>query len=146
MGLNVYELKTKVNDASVMSFLGSVEHPRRREDAKVLLDLFCDITGEEPKMWGASIVGFGTYHYVYKTGQEGDWPRTGFSPRKQNLSIYIMPGLSRYEDLLGRLGKHKVGKSCLYINKLADVDMDILRELIHSSLEEMARLYPDTEA
>ena len=142
----MYELKTKLNDASVQSFLEGIEHPRRREDAAILLDLFCEVTGAQAKMWGASIVGFGTYHYVYKTGQEGDWPRTGFSPRKQNLSIYIMPGFGCFEDLLGRLGKHKLGRSCLYINKLADIDVAVLRELIGASLEEMERLYPLADA
>ena len=101
-----------------------------------------EVTGEPPVMWGDSIVGFGTYHYRYKSGREGDWPRTGFSPRKQYLAIYIMPGFDSYEALLARLGKHRTSVSCLYINKLADVDLDVLREIIAESHQEMARRYP----
>jgi hypothetical protein len=93
-------------------------------------------------MWGTSIVGFGSYHYRYASGQEGDWPIAGFSPRKQNLSVYIMPGFEKYGDLLSRLGKHKTGKSCLYINKLADVDMDVLEALVSEAVKAMKRRYP----
>ena len=89
-------------------------------------------------MWGDSIVGFGSYHYKYKSGREGDWPMTGFSPRKRNLTLYIMPGFSEYDDLLTNLGKYKTGKSCLYINKIEDVDLDVLRELVQQSVEHMA--------
>ena len=137
------ELKTQVTDASVEAFLEAVESSRRREDAFTLLDIFREVTGEEPKMWGDSIVGFGSYHYVYKSGRTGDWMRTGFSPRKQNLSIYIMPGFRKFERLLHRLGKHKLGRSCLYINKLSDVDEQVLRALIEASLVEMGELYPE---
>ena len=137
------ELKTQVTDASVEAFLEAVESSRRREDAFTLLDIFREVTGEEPKMWGDSIVGFGSYHYVYKSGRTGDWMRTGFSPRKQNLSIYIMPGFRKFERLLNRLGKHKLGRSCLYINKLSDVDEQVLRALIEASLVEMGELYPE---
>ena len=124
------------------AFIDAVGHPRRREDAQVLLDLMRRVTGENPVMWGTAIVGYGSYHYRYASGQEGDWPIAGFSPRKQNLSIYIMPGFERYGALLSRLGKHKTGKSCLYINKLADVDMDVLESLVRAAVAEMKRRYP----
>lgn len=136
------ELKTQANDASVEDFLAAVAGDRRREDSGKVLELMQEVTGEPPRMWGDSIVGFGTYHYRYKSGREGDWPRTGFSPRKQYLAIYIMPGFDEYEDLLARLGKHRTSVSCLYVNKLADVDMDVLREIIAGSYQEMARRYP----
>ncbi len=123
-------------------FLAAVPNARRREDSGKVLDLMLEVTGEPARMWGDSIVGFGTYHYRYKSGREGDWPRTGFSPRKQYLAIYIMPGFDEYEALLSRLGKHRTSVSCLYINKLADVDMDVLREIVAGSYEEMARRYP----
>jgi hypothetical protein len=130
----MYELKTKINDADVAAFLHSVEDEQKRQDAFAILEMMREITGEEPKMWGPSIVGFGSYHYKYPSGQEGDWFRTGFSPRKQNLTLYIMNGVETYPDHLARLGKHKIGKSCLYIKKLADVDMEVLREMIRQSL------------
>jgi len=131
------ELKTQRNDGDVRAFLESVAHKKRREDSLVLLDVFTEVTGEEAKMWGDSIVGFGHYHYKSeRSSQEGDWMRTGFSPRKQSLSLYIMPGFNKYESLMGNLGKHKTGKSCLYINKLEDVDMTVLKELIKASMEE----------
>ncbi len=136
------ELKTQANDASVEDFLAAVPNARRREDSAKMLDLMLEVTGEPARMWGDSIVGFGTYHYRYKSGREGDWPRTGFSPRKQYLAIYIMPGFGEYEPLLSRLGKHRTSVSCLYINKLADVDMDVLREIVAGSYQEMARRYP----
>ncbi len=135
--------KTRPSDASVEAFIEAVEHPRRREDARILLELMRRVTGEEPVMWGPSIVGFGRYRYRYASGQEGDWPIAGFSPRKQNLSIYILPGFGDYDDLLSRLGKHKTGKSCLYVNKLADVDMDVLESLVRATTAEMKRRYPD---
>ena len=137
------DLKTRPNESSVEAFIDAVDHPRRREDARILLDLMHRVTGEKPVMWGPSIVGFGRYHYRYASGQEGDWPIAGFSPRRQNLSIYIMPGFGDYADLLARLGKHKTGKSCLYINKLADVDMDVLETLVRVAAEEMKRRYPE---
>ena len=137
------ELKTKPTRKSVRKFIGSVENVRRQTDAMVLLDLFEEITGKSAVLWGESIVGFGQYKYHYPSGQKGIWPVTGFSPRKQNLSIYIMPGFSQYRPLLDKLGKHKHSVSCLYINKLADVDMNVLRELIVASIAEMETLYPD---
>ena len=135
------EPKTKKNDASVENFLNSVANQTRREDSLSLLGLMRDVTGEEAKMWGSSIVGFGSYHYVYQSGREGDWMLTGFSPRKQNLAIYIMAGFSDYGPLLEKLGKHKTGKSCLYVNKLADVDINVLRELVRRGVRSMSKKY-----
>lgn len=137
------ELKTKQNDASVETFLGSVENRRRREDSFTVLKLMKQITGEEPRMWGSAIVGFGSYRYRYASGRSGEWPRIGFSPRKQSLTFYVMPGFSSCEELLARLGKHRTGKSCLYINRLADVDMGVLEDLLRNSLETMSEKYPE---
>ena len=134
-----YELKTKVNDGDVRAFLESVEHDKRREDALRMLDIMSEVTGEEAKMWGKSIVGFGTYHYVYASGQEGDWMAAGFSPRKQSLTLYIMAGFPRFEALMKNLGKYTTGKSCLYIKKLEDVDEKVLRGLIRASYEHVKR-------
>lgn len=131
------ELKTKKTDASVEAFLDGVADPRRREDARVVLELMKRITGEEPKMWGPGIVGFGSYTYTYASGQTGDWPIAGFSPRKQALTLYLMPGFEQDADLMKRLGKHKTGKSCLYLNRLADVDAGVLEELVRRSVERM---------
>ncbi len=137
------DLKTRPTGASVEAFIDAVEHPRRREDARTLLELMHRVTGEEPVMWGPSIVGYGSYHYRYASGQEADWPVVGFSPRKQNLSIYIMTGFEASDALLSRLGKHKTGKSCLYVNKLADVDLEVLETLVRASVAEMRRMYPE---
>ena len=133
--------KTTQNEADVNVFLDAVENPRRRSDARQLLDLMQAVTGEPPKMWGSSIVGFGRYHYRYASGREGDSLVVGFSPRKQNLVIYIMPGFSDYGEILGRLGKFRTGKSCLYVNKLDDVDLELLEELVRQSVTEMKRRY-----
>lgn len=133
------ELKTKKNEASVATFLANVEPVRKREDAQQICALMQEATGAEPKMWGDTIIGFGDYTYQYESGRTGEWMLVGFSPRKQNLTLYIMPGFEHYEDLLARLGKHKTGKSCLYINKLADVDLTVLQELITQSVEHMKR-------
>ncbi len=127
------ELKTKANDGDVEAFLASVADPQRREDAKVVCALMREITKEPPRMWGDSIVGFGEYRYRYATGREGDWLAVGFSPRKQNLTLYIMDGFGGYDELLSRLGKHATGKSCLYLKRLSDVDTRVLRELIKTS-------------
>lgn len=135
------ELKTRKNDASVLDFLNAVEHEQRREDCLRLLDIMEDVTGEPGVMWGPAIVGFGSYHYVYASGREGDWMLTGFSPRKQNLTVYIMAGFDRYDDLMSRLGPHKTGKSCLYLKRLADVDESVLRELIAASCEHLTSKY-----
>jgi hypothetical protein len=129
--------KTQPTSASVADFLNAIEHPRKREDSFRLLEMMREVTGMEPRMWGSSIVGFGCYHYKYASGREGDMPVTGFSPRKQALTLYIMPGFESYTALLEKLGKHKLGKSCLYITKLADVDMDVLRELVAESVRVM---------
>ena len=131
------ENKTVKTGASVDEFMAGVENKRRREDGLVLLEMMRDVTGLEPEMWGPSIIGFGSYHYRYDSGREGDMPLIGFSPRKQSLSLYIMSGFDEYEELLGKLGKHRTGASCLYINKLADVDMGVLRELVSRSVEHM---------
>jgi len=136
------ENKTRPTDQSVADFLNSVEDDTRRQDALTLLALMKDETGEDAVMWGDSIVGFGSYHYKYASGREGDAPLVGFSPRKQSMSLYIMSGFDEYEDLLAALGKHKLGKACLYVNKLADVDEAALRKLIRRSYEHMQQLYP----
>jgi len=131
-------LKTQKNDASVENFLNSVSDEKKREDSFAILKLMQEVTGEEPAMWGTSIVGFGSYHYKYTSGREGDWFLTGFSPRKNNLTLYIMAGFENYDTLMADLGKHKTGKSCLYINQLEDVDIPTLRELIQQSVIHMA--------
>ena len=131
------EPKTKKTDASVEAFLDAVADPGRREDARAVLALMKRITGEEPKMWGPSIVGFGSWTYTYASGRTGDWPIAGFSPRKQALTLYVMPGFEKDADLMKRLGKHKTGKSCLYLNRLADVDAGVLEELVRRSVERM---------
>ena len=128
-------LKTLRNNASVEDFLNSVENELKRKDAFTLLALFEKVTGYPAEMWGDAIVCFGSYHYKYASGQEGDWMLTAFSPRKQNISIYIMTGLTRFENLLSQLGKHKKSKgSCLYINKLSDIDVDVLAQIIKESV------------
>jgi len=135
------ENKTKLNDASVMEYLNSVENEKRKTDALIVLEMMKRLTKEDPKMWGTSLVGFGTYHYKYESGREGDFFITGFSPRKQSLTLYIMNGFERYDELMGQLGKFKTGKSCLYINKIEDVDLDILESLITESVNYMNEKY-----
>ncbi len=135
------ELKTKLNDASVEEFIESVEDDVKREDCRTLLKVMSEITGEEPKMWGTSIVGFGLFHYKYASGREGDWMKTGFSPRKQNLTLYIMDGFGKYDELLAALGNHKTGKSCLYIKRLGDIDIKALKRLIKASVTHFDRKY-----
>jgi hypothetical protein len=129
------ELKTKINDASVEKFISMVDDQEKRELSFKILELMKKITKEEPKMWGTSIIGFGTYHYKYKSGQEGDWMQVGFSPRKQAVTLYIMSGFSRYDELMNKLGKYKTGKSCLYIKKEEDIDMKVLKELVTQSVK-----------
>jgi len=136
------EPKTKVNDASVINFINGLTHPKRKNDSLVLLKIMGKITGVTPKMWGDSIVGFDTYHYIYASGKEGNWPMIGFSPRKQNLSLYVMPGFINFQPLLNKLGKHKTSKACLYINKLDDIDINVLKELIGQSITYMRNKYP----
>ncbi len=136
------ENKTQVTDVSPADFIAEVEHPTRRADAQVLDALFQKVTGWEPKMWGPTIIGYGQYHYTYDSGREGDFLATGFSPRKANLSLYIMPGYEDFGDLLTQLGKHKKGKACLYINKLADVNLDVLEEIIRAGIDDLATRWP----
>ena len=131
------DLKTTPNDGSVDAYLHQVENEKKREDSFKILELMQEVTQEEPKMWGGSIVGFGSYHYKYKSGREGDWFLTGFAPRKKNLTLYIMAGFENYDELMRKLGKYKTGKSCLYINKIEDVDTDVLRELVKESVAHM---------
>lgn len=133
------ELKTKPTDEDVAKFLEGIDDERKRADARRVLEIMREVTGEEPRMWGPSMVGFGSYHYVYESGREGDWFLTGFAPRSRSLSLYIMAGFGEYDALLARLGKHKTGKSCLYVNRLADVDEEVLRELVRRSVEHMRR-------
>ena len=124
------EPKLKPGNESVVDFLSKVEPEQKRKDSFTLLEVIKEITGEEPVMWAGTMVGFGTYHYKYASGHEGDAFLTGFSPRKASLTLYITPGFEKYEQLLARLGKFKTSKACLYINKLADINMDVLKELI----------------
>ncbi len=137
------ENKTTRNRASVKKFLDGVANETRRKDAWTIKQIMEKETGEKAAMWGPSMVGFGSYHYKYDSGHEGDFMRVGFAPRKQNLVLYIMPGFDHYDDLLKKLGKHKTGKSCLYINKLDDVHLPTLRKLIRESFKAMSRKYPD---
>lgn len=129
--------KTQRNKGDVMAYLESVAHKRRREDSLVVKQMMEEVTGEPAEMWGTSIVGFGSYHYRYASGREGEFMLTGFAPRKQALTLYIMGGHERHAELFAKLGKHRTGSSCLYINKLADVDLDVLRELIGASVAYM---------
>jgi len=130
------ELKTKQNNASVDKFLSTFPDETRK-DCYEILEMMKQATKAEPKIWGTSIVGFGSYRYKYASGREGDWMLTGFSPRKQNLTVYIMPGFDRYKDLLKKLGRHSTSKSCLYIKRLSDVDKKILNELVADSVKVM---------
>ncbi|MEM1235145.1 MAG: DUF1801 domain-containing protein [Pseudomonadota bacterium] len=138
------ENKTKPTAIDPMDFIAAVEHPTRRADALALDRMFRRITGWEPRMWGPTIVGYGSYHYRYESGREGDCNATGFSPRKAAQSLYIMPGYQDYGDILSRLGKHKHGKACLYVTKLADIDMDVLEELVRAGLDDLMKMYPVT--
>jgi hypothetical protein len=138
------ELKTKPSDLSVEDFLNSIEPKKKREYSFLLLDMFRKWTKLDPVMWGDSIVGFGSYHYVYATKREGDWLLTGFSPRKQSLTIYIMSGFENFEEILSRLGKYKLGKSCLYIKKIDDIDISVLEELVMASIDVMKKTYEVT--
>ena len=139
MAKNV-ELKTKLNDASVEDFINAVEDEAIRADCFEVAKMMKQATKAEPKMWGSSIVGFGSYHYKSASGREGDWMLVGFSPRKQNLTLYIMAGFDDYPELLKKLGKFSTGKSCLYIKKLADVDKKVLKELVSESIQYMKKL------
>jgi len=132
------ELKTKPNDGSGEAFLNNVSDPKKRQDSFAILELMQQVTGEEPVMWGDSIVGFGNYHYCYESGREGDWFLTGFSPRAQSLTLYIMSGFDQYDELMSKLGKYKTGKACLYVKKIDDIDQGVLRELVRLSVEFIA--------
>ena len=134
------ELKTKKNTASVEQFLNKVADDQRRKDCFQVLEIMKAATKAEPAMWGATIVGFGRHLYKYESGRELEWFLTGFSPRKQDLTLYIMGGLERYPSLMKKLGKHKTGKSCLYIKKLADVDLPTLKQLVKQSVADLAKV------
>ncbi|SFS68690.1 DUF1801 domain-containing protein [Paenibacillus sp. BC26] len=137
----MYETKTKETDKSVLEFIENVESVAKREDAYKLLDIFTEESGFEAKMWGPSIIGFGSYHYKYESGHEGDAPYVGYSPRKAKISLYFAPDDPQREELLQRLGKHTSGKSCVYINKIADIDVQVMRELIQNTLAYVRERY-----
>ncbi|MBK9241050.1 MAG: DUF1801 domain-containing protein [Acidobacteria bacterium] len=134
------ELKTKETRASVKAFLDRIENPQVREDCYAIAALMESVTKEKPKMWGTAIVGFGSYHYVYASGQEGDWPTTAFSPRKQAITVYIMPGFEGHKDLMSTLGTYSTGKSCLYFKRLSDIHVPTLKKLIKQSLVELKKV------
>ncbi|MFW8594381.1 DUF1801 domain-containing protein [Cribrihabitans neustonicus] len=134
--------KTMPTGASVEDFLAAIEPPRKAAEAQELDAMFRRVTGFAPQMWGTSIIGYGRYRYRYKSGREGDFLATGFSPRKARFSLYIMPGYQDYGAILARLGKHKLGKSCLYVNKLADIDLAVLEELIAAGLRDLNAIWP----
>ena len=137
------EQKTKPTEQSVEGFLSKVSDEKVRDDCYALVKLMSKATGSPPKMWGPTIVGFGNYHYRYDSGHEGDACLTGFSPRKQNITVYVMPGFNQYADLLEKLGKHKAGKGCLYIKKLEDINSTVLESLIKQSVDFLKTKYPD---
>ena len=136
------ELKTQKNKASVRAFIDAIEDDEKRKDCRRIAAMMRKISGKRASMWGDSIVGFGEYHYKYKNGREGDWPITGFSPRKQNISVYIMPGFSKYKKQLAKLGKHKTSVSCLYIKRLSDIDEAVLERIVSDSYQRMLAMYP----
>jgi len=135
------ENKTKESDASVDAFLDAVENDERRTDCRMLLSLMAEVTRSEPRMWGSSMIGFGRYHYRYASGREGDWFITGFSPRTKALTLYIMPGFDGYDELMGRLGKHTSGKACIYVRRLDDIDLEVLKEVVLASVLHMRAQY-----
>lgn len=139
----MYKLKTTVTDQSVIEFIEQIEQSKKREDAYQLLDIFTETSGYEAKMWGPSIIGFGAYHYKYESGHEGDAPLVGFSPRKAKISLYLATGDSEREDLLKDFGKHTTGKACVYINKVADIHVVVLKALIVQSIRFLQETYPD---
>ncbi len=136
------EPKTKVTDASVEDFISAVKDEQIREDCFAVAKIMQEATKNEPKMWGASIVGFGLYTYKYASGQTGDWPLVGFSPRKQNLTLYVMGGFDEYDDLMDKLGKFTCGKSCIYIKRLSDLHLPTLKKLIKASVKHMLKTHP----
>jgi hypothetical protein len=137
-----YEARTKPTEVSVADFIAAVENPQRRADAETLCALFEDVSGEPPKMWGPSIIGFGAYHYRYASGHEGDAPRLGFSPRKAQTVVYVMSGFAGQDEMIARLGKVKTSVACLYVNRLNQIDLGVLREMAVASLKQMRELYP----
>ena len=139
------ENKTKKTNESIEKYINSIKDENVKKDCYTIIKLMQSITQKEPKMWGSSIIGFGGYHYKYASGREGDFFLTGFSPRKQNLALYLMGGLENQKDLLKKLGKHKTGKSCLYIKSLNDIDKEVLKEMIVQSVKETRKLYPDNK-
>lgn len=144
------EAKTQVSDGSVEAFIASVEPPAKREEALRLDALFRRVTGESPRLWGASIIGYGEYRTTYASGRDVHWMRAGFSPRKARHSLYLMGGYcddlaaAGHAEAFARLGKHATGKSCLYVNKLADIDLTVLEEIIAADWETMRQLFPDS--
>jgi len=139
MGKN--ENKTTENNASVDAFLNSVKDEKKRADSFAIKNMMERITGKPAKMWSTAIVGFDVYHYKYDSGREGDFMKVGFSPRAQNLTLYIMPGFERYDSLMKKLGKYKTGKSCLYVKRLEDIDLEVLEQLIQESYDYMTKKY-----
>jgi hypothetical protein len=137
-------MKTVPSSRDVKEFLDGVADERRRAECRAVMAMMREVTGEEPRLWGASMIGFGRYHYRYESGREGDWFLTGVAPRKGALTVYIMAGFDRYEELMARLGKHTTGKSCLYIKRLEDIDSDVLRELVDRSVRHTAATYGRT--
>lgn len=137
------EATTKPTEVSVADFIAAVENPKRRADAETLCALFEEISGEPPKMWGPSIIGFGRYHYRYASGHEGDAPRLGFSPRKAQTVVYVMSGFNGQEEMIARIGKVKTSVSCMYVNRLDQIDLGVLREMAVASLAQMREQYPE---
>jgi len=135
-------LKTKKNKTSVKAFIKAIEDDQRRSDCIVLDKIMEEVTGQKAELWGPSIVGYGSYHYIYSSGQEGDWMAAGFASRKQALTLYFMAGFDHYEELMSKLGKYKIGKSCLYVKKLDDIDLDVLKILIRESYDFIKKRYP----
>ena len=137
------DLKTKQTSKSVADFIDAIDNDTKRDDSRILLKLMEEVVGEKPKMWGDTIVGFGTYRYVYESGRKGDWMLAGFSPRKQNLTIYMMGGFQNQEKLLAKIGKAKTSVGCLYVKKLADIDVEVLKEMIQLSVETVKKRYAE---
>lgn len=133
--------KTQPTEQSVKSFIDSLDDQQKIADSYSLIELMKEVTGCEPKMWGPSIIGFDQYHYNYESGREGDWLKTGFSPRKREFSIYIMSGFAKHDQLMKKLGNHRTGKSCLYVKKLEDINMDVLRDLVQESIKYVDEKY-----
>lgn len=133
------ELKTQKTEQDVEAYLSTVENEKRRQDSFTVMELMKEVTGEEPKLWGSGIIGFGDHHYKYESGREGDWFQVGFSPRKNALTLYITAGFDNYDNLLNNLGKFKTGKACLYVNKIEDINLDTLRQLVAQSVEHAAQ-------